>query len=64
MNGITVDRPAPACILHATNPARAHVPACQTDVAKTFSEHDLSILDSYELTDRLGYLEQAGAFRG
>lgn len=64
MNHIEISHPAPHCPLPACHPARAHVPACKTDVARTFAEHStLDLLDDYERTDALGYLEQPGAFR-
>lgn len=64
MKAIIVETPRPYCILNLADPARAHVPACQTDVRRTFSEHStLDLLDDYERTDALGYLEQAGAFK-
>lgn len=64
MNGITVDRPHPACILHATNPARAHIDSTHTDVAATWEQHKpVQMLDDYDLTDRLGYLETLGEIK-
>ncbi|HMM53305.1 MAG TPA: hypothetical protein PKD87_17070 [Burkholderiaceae bacterium] len=64
MNIIEFSSPAPSCLIPLTHPARAVVSSINTDVGRTIAEHDLSILDSYELTDRLGHLEQAGEFRG
>ena len=64
MNIIEFSSPAPSCLVPLTHPARAVVASINTDVGRTIAEHDLSILDSYDLTDRLGYLEQDGAFRG
>lgn len=64
MNHIEISAPAPHCPLPACHPARAHVPACQTDVARTFAEHStLDLLDDYDRTDALGHLEQLGAFK-
>lgn len=52
------------CILSAYHPARAITLACNTDVARTFAEHStLDLLDDYDRTDRLGYLENLGAFK-
>lgn len=36
MNTIEVSTPTPACILPIDHPARAHVAACDTDIARTF----------------------------
>ena len=56
--------PAPSCPLPITHPARAYVPAHHTDVSRTWREHStLELLDDYELTDALGYLEQMGAYK-
>lgn len=64
MNHIEISTPAPHCPLSACHPARAHVPACQTDVARTFAEHStIDLLDDYDLTSRTDYLEQMGAFK-
>lgn len=61
---IVFETPAPHCPLPVYHPARAYVPAYKTDVARTFAEHStLDLLDDYERTDALGYLEQPGAFR-
>ena len=63
MNIIEFSSPAPSCLVPLTHPARAVVTSINTDVGRTIAEHDLSILDSYELTDRLGYLEQMGEWK-
>lgn len=64
MKAIIVETPRPYCILNLADPARAHVPACQTDVAATWDQHKpVQMLDDYDLTDRLGYLETMGEFK-
>ena len=39
------DTPAPCCILPSTHPARAHIPAEETDVAISINQHKI---DSYD----------------
>ncbi len=65
MNIIEFSTPAPSCLIPATHPARAYVPAHKTDVRKTIAPYwpDYSMCDDYDLTDRLGYLEQPGRFK-
>jgi len=47
MNGLAL-----YCPLPITHPARAYVPACSTDVAKTWREHSANELkDDYELVE-------------
>ncbi len=64
MTIITVTSPAPACILPATHPARAHIPACKTDVRRTFAPHwpDHRLCDDYEHVERTDWLSN-GEFK-
>lgn len=63
MNTVTWLHPAPWSPLPTADQRRAYVPADRTDIRRTIAEHDLSILDDYDACDRLGYLEQAGAWK-
>lgn len=64
MNIVTWLHPAPWSPLPTADKRRAYVPADRTDIRRTFAEHStLDLLDDYELTDRLGYLEQAGRLK-
>lgn len=64
MNLVTWLYPAPWSPLPTVNPRRAYVPADRTDIRRTFAEHStLDLLDDFDLTDRLGYLENYGAFK-
>jgi len=45
---MTFTHPFPWCLLQATHRARAHVPACQTDIRRTFAEHDPRRLDGWK----------------
>lgn len=60
MNVIEFQTPAPSCLVPVTHPARAVTPAIKTNVSKTIKEHDLSLLDDYDLTDRLYQVECQG----
>ena len=65
MNPAIVTTPhAPYCPLPGTDRRRAYVPSDKTDIRRTISEHSrLAILDDYDRTDALGYLELPGAFK-
>lgn len=64
MNLVTWLYPAPWSPLPPADTRRAYVKSDYTDIRRTFAEHSaLDLLDDYELTDRLGYLENVGAFR-
>lgn len=64
MNVILFNTPAPSCLVPMTHPARAHIPASDTNVRRTFDEHStLDLLDDYDLTSRTDYLEMPGAFQ-
>lgn len=62
MNVIEFTSPAPSCLVPLTHPANGRRMDV-TDISRTIAEHDLSILDDYEMTDRLGYLENMGAWK-
>jgi hypothetical protein len=56
--------PAPSCPLPITHPARAIVPACKTDVRRTWNEHALYELgDDYDRVLRDDWMSAPGGFR-
>lgn len=68
MKAMIFDTPNPVCILHISDPARAHVPACQTNVARTFSEnapiHPAQTYgDDYDLVNNQDWLSSPGGFK-
>ena len=68
MKAMICTTPHPVCILHIHDPARAHVPACQTDVARTFSEntpiHQAQAYgDDYDLVINQDWLSAIGGFK-
>ena len=67
MNTITFSSPAPSCLVPITHPARPAVHSTETDIRDTLDRHSLvfnrPIMDDYELTDALGYLERLGEFK-
>lgn len=62
MNVIEFSSPAPSCLVPLDHPAQGRK-LNETNIGKTIAEHDLSLLDDYDLTDRLGYLERLGAWK-
>lgn len=67
MKTITFNSPAPSCLVPITHPARPAVNSTETDIRDTLDRHTLHfnrpIMDDYELTDALGYLERLGEFK-
>ncbi len=64
MNIIEFTEPAPSCLLPATHPARAHTPACKTDVAETWNRHSVYQLgDDYDRVQAEDYLSAIGGFK-
>lgn len=56
--------PAPYCVLLITHPARAHTPACKTDVAETWNRHSVYQLgDDYDRVQAEDYLSAIGGFK-
>ena len=64
MNHIEFASPCPSCPLPITHPARAVVPACQTDVRRTWNEHaPLPYGDDYDRVMRDDWLSAPGGFK-
>jgi hypothetical protein len=55
--------PAPSFPLPITHPARAVIPAVETDIRRTWLEHSTTGLgDDYDEVERSGWLELSGEF--
>lgn len=64
MNVLEFATPAPSCIVPATNPARAHIPALDTDVTRTWREYSvLDLVDDYGLVEHQDWMSAPGGFR-
>lgn len=58
-NVIEFSNPAPSCLIPITHPARAHTPACKTNVAETFSRHSVYQLgDDYDRVNADDWLDR------
>jgi hypothetical protein len=56
--------PAPSCTLPILNPARAHIPAGDTDVRRTWKQYSvLDLVDDYGMVDAQDWLSAPGGFR-
>jgi hypothetical protein len=51
------------CVLSQLHPSCAYIPACKTNIARTFAEHSTAdLMDDYEKTDSLDWLSN-GSFK-
>lgn len=64
MTHIEFATPLPSCMPLITHPARAVVPACQTDVRRTWNEHaPMQCGDDYDRVAGDDWLSAPGGFR-
>jgi hypothetical protein len=65
MNIVTINKPAPHCVIPVGHPChRGYVPAAETDIRRTFTLAEIGdIRDDYELVQQQDWMSAPGGFR-